>query len=481
MRELAALAVDTAVARGADYADVRIIETRREYLSTRNGAVAGITLSESLGFGVRVICNGAWGFASSSSLDREEIMRTAARAVEIAAASSSVMREPVRLAPVEPRVDRWQTPILVDPFSVPVDEKFDLLFAVDAELRRDERIREASAFIGCTREHQWLMTSEGAFIDQLLIGTGAGFSAVAVKDGERQVRSWPASHGGQTASMGYELVRSLPMLEEAPRIREEAVALLYADPCPSGKRTVILDPTQLCLQIHESTGHASELDRVLGMEANFAGTSFLTLEKKGSFRYGSPIVNLVADSTVPGGLATIGYDDDGVPARRWYVVKDGVFTNYLTNRELAHRAGDAESLGCNRAEGYSNIPIIRIPNLSLMPGDWKFEDLIADTDDGIYMINNRSWSIDQRRLNFQFGCEIAYEIKGGKLGRMLKNPTYQGITPEFWNSCDAICDEDHWRLWGVPNCGKGQPMQTAEMSHGSSPARFRDVTVGVGS
>jgi TldD protein len=480
MKELASAAINTATLRGATYADIRIIETRYQDIGTYNGVVGNINANHSLGFGVRVICSGSWGFASSSKLSKAEIERVAALAVDIARASATTMKEPVRLAPQTPFVDVWQTPVLKDPFNVSVEQKFELLFAIDDVLRKDTLIREARTHMSFIKEHQWFMSSEGAFIDQLLIRSGTGYTAVAVKDGERQVRSYPSSHGGQVATLGYEMIDSLPLLAEAPRIRDEAVALLSADPCPSGVTTLILDPSQLCLQIHESVGHATELDRVLGMEANYAGTSFCTTEKKGNFRYGSPIVNLVADNTVPTGLATAGYDDDGVPAKRWHLVKDGIFQHYSTNRELAHTVNDAASWGCNRAEGFYNLPIIRIPNLSLMPGSWKFDNLIADTSDGIFMINNRSWSIDQRRLNFQFGCEIAYEVKNGKLGKMLKNPTYQSITPEFWGSCDAICDQDSWQLWGVPNCGKGQPGQRAEMSHGSAPARFRNITVGVG-
>jgi TldD protein len=242
---------------------------------------------------------------------------------------------------------------------------------------------------------------------------------------------------------------------------------------------LILEGSQLALQIHESVGHPSELDRVIGMEANYAGTSFATTEKLGNFKYGSEIVNLVGDGTVPTGLATIGYDDDGVRAQRWHIVKAGIFSGYQTNREVAHFCGDERSRGCCRADGWGNIPMVRNNNLSLMPGEWKFDDLIADTKRGIYMATNKSWSIDQMRLNFQFGTEIAYEIKNGKLGRVFKNPTYQGMTPEFWGSCDAICDENHWVLWGVLSCGKGQPGQGAEMSHGAAPTRFRNVTVGI--
>jgi len=257
------------------------------------------------------------------------------------------------------------------------------------------------------------------------------------------------------------------------------VALLTAPECPGGQKDLIINPNQLFLQIHESVGHPTELDRVMGMEANFAGTSFVTTEKLNKLQYGSEIVNIVADSTIPGGLATQGYDDDGVAAQRWHLIKNGLFTGYLTNRETAHIIGEERSKGCNRADGWNRLPIIRMTNISLMPGDWTLDDLIADTDDGILIDCNKSWSIDDKRINFQFATEIAWEIKNGKKGQILKNPTYQGKTTEFWNSCDAICDDDHFVLWGTANCGKGQPGQTASMSHGCPPARFKNVTVGV--
>ena len=264
--------------------------------------------------------------------------------------------------------------------------------------------------------------------------------------------------------------------------KDEAIELLTAPECHSGRTDLILDGPQLALQIHESVGHANELDRVLGFEANYAGRSFMLPdlhETDGGFRYGSDIVNLVADSTVPGGLATFGYDDDGVRASRFHVVQDGIHRNWFTTRETAPMVDDGLSNACNRADGFNNIPITRIPNLSLMPGDWTLDDLIADTKDGILMEVNKSWSIDQMRLNFQFGAEIGRIIKDGKITGICKNANYQGVTPEFWGSCDAICNQDHWDLWGVINCGKGQPGQTAEMSHGGAPSRFRNVEVGI--
>lgn len=479
MKKLALRAIDTATQRGASYADIRLIHTKSESIETENGSVSQIEQDESWGFGIRVIAQGAWGFVSSNVLSAEEVDRCAAQAVKIAAASSSVMREPVRLAPEAAHQARWQTPYDIDPFKVPVEEKIRLLLEVDKILRAKPEIVRAAGNLSFIRERQWMATSEGAFIDQELLRSGGGYTATAAGHGDTQDRSYPAGHGGNYRSGGYEFIQAMDFAAHAARVRDEAVALLTAPVCPTGRKDLILEGHQMALQIHESVGHPLELDRVLGMEASFAGRSFMTTEKLKGFEYGSPIVNLVADTTLPGGLGTVGFDDDGVAAQRWHVVQDGQFKTYFTNREFSHVIDEGRARGCNRAQGYSHIPIVRIPNLGLMPGDWNYDDLIKDTDDGILMATNKSWSIDQMRLNFQFGCEIAWEIKNGKLGRMFKNPNYQGITPEFWRSCDAICDNDSWQLWGVHNCGKGEPMQVAEMTHGNSPARFRGVQVGI--
>jgi len=292
--------------------------------------------------------------------------------------------------------------------------------------------------------------------------------------------------GRHQQTRGWEFVTEQDLVGNAARIAEEAVALLSADPCPEDVTTLILGGSQVALQVHESCGHAIELDRVFGAEAGFAGTSFLTPDKLGNFRYGSEVVNITADATLPGGLGTFGWDDEGVPAQRVDIVREGLFVGYLTDRETARRLlrllgpspyVTGQSNGTARASGWNRIPMIRMTNVNLLPGTWKLEDLIADTDRGIFMDTNRSWSIDDRRLNFQFGCEIAWEIRGGRLTRMLRNPIYTGITPEFWRSCDAVCDADHWVLWGTPNCGKGEPMQVGHTGHGASPARFRNVRV----
>lgn len=480
VKDLAKRAVDTAQSRGATYADCRVIHTRSEEVETKNGRVGRLHRGSDSGVGVRVVADGAWGFAATSALDAASVDACAAQAVAIAKASALLRSKPVRLAGREGHVGAWRTPVRIDPFSVSIERKISDLLAIDAVLRRVSGVKVARGFFGCSRKEQVFASTEGALIDQVITTTGIGCTAVAVSDDEVQVRSYPNSFRGQHLTKGYELVEELPIEAEAARVAEEAVELLTAPQCPSGPRDVILGASQLGLQIHESCGHPTELDRVLGTEANYAGRSFLTTDKLGRFRYGSPVVNLVADATTPGGLGTFGYDDEGVPAQSWHLVKDGMFVGYLTSRETAPEIGLKQSQGAMRASSWNRIPLVRMVNVSLAPGKTRWEDLLADSDGALYMETNRSWSIDQLRYNFQFGTEIAREVKGGKLGKLYKNATYGGITPEFWAACDAVCDEDSWRMYGTPNCGKGQPGQTAGTGHGASPARFRKLQVGVG-
>ena len=481
MKEIARWALDTANAHGATYADVRLVDLRQRYLSTKNGRPAQVRESQSIGVGVRVVAEGAWGFAATDDLARASIDRTAARAVEIARASATAKKRDVKLAKEPKIIDRWEAPCRIDPFSIPVSTCLELMLDVDAELRRVKGVTLAEASMDFRRIEQLFLSTAGSEIDQVKTQTGAGFVATSFAGSEIQRRSYPNSFGGQYQTRGYELVGELDLLTNAPRIAEEAVALHKADQCPTGVKDIILEGSQLALQVHESIGHPIELDRVLGTEANFAGMSFLTLEKLGSLKYASEIVNVVADATPAHGpgLGTFAYDDEGVPAQSTAIIKDGLFVGYLTSRETAATIRQARSGGAMRAESWNRIPLIRMTNVSLLPGAGKLADLIADTDDGIYMETNRSWSIDDRRYNFQFGTEIGWEIRGGKKTRMLKNPSYGGMTTEFWNSCDAICGPEHWTLWGVPTCGKGQPMQAMGTGHGASPARFRKVQVGV--
>jgi TldD protein len=479
MFNLGQKAIDIARSHKVDFGDVRIIEERRQVLGVKNGAISSISDQTTLGYGVRVLYKGAWGFAASDRISAAEVEKTTLKAIAVAKASRLLMAVPVRLAAEPPYTDFWQTPYLKDPFEVSVATKLELLFKIDAVLRKHPKIKSAQSNLRFIREHQWHLTTEGSRIEQVLMTTGAGYTATAVQGGDVQVRSYPSTHGGQTLGAGYELIEALDLPGHAERVREEAIALLSAPQCPSGEKDLIISGNQLALQIHESVGHPSELDRVLGYEESYAGSSFATIEKLGVFRYGSPLVNLVADATLPGGLATAGYDDDAVKAQRWHIVKEGILAGYMTNREFCGAIGDKRSKGSCRADGYSNIPITRICNLSLMPGSTPYEQLLGETSDGIIMENNKSWSIDQKRLNFQFGCEAGWLVKNGKKKTLVKNATYQGITPQFWNSCAAISDHKDWKIWGVANCGKGQPGQTAMMCHGSSPARFRKVKIGI--
>jgi TldD protein len=460
---------------------VRVVDHRQRYLSTKNGRPAQVRESQSMGVGVRVVAQGAWGFAATDDLSRASVDRAAARAVEIARASAVAKKHDVKLARETKIIDRWQAPCRIDPFSIPVSTCLELLLEVDAELRRVKGVTLAEASMDFRRIAQLFLSTAGSDIEQVKTQSGAGFVATSFAGSEIQRRSYPNSFGGQYQTRGYELVGELDLVGNARRIAEEAVALHKADQCPSGVKDIILEGSQLALQVHESIGHPIELDRVLGTEANFAGMSFLTLEKLGSLKYASEIVNVVADATPAHGpgLGTFAYDDEGVPAQCTPIIKGGLFVGYLTSRETAAAIRQARSGGAMRAESWNRIPLIRMTNVSLLPGAGTLADLIADTDDAIYMQTNRSWSIDDRRYNFQFGTEIAWEIRGGKKTRMLKNPSYGGMTTEFWNSCDAICGPEHWTLWGVPTCGKGQPMQAMGTGHGASPARFRQVQVGV--
>lgn len=478
MQRIAELAVAAAESAGASYADARGVRRRHQRVVAKNGGVDSLSSGDSAGVGVRVICDGAWGFASTSTTDERAVAQAAREAVETARAGAGVTRKPVELAPVEPVVDDVAHWARQDPFDVPVAEKVDLLMACDAAMALPG-LAVRSGSILCSREEKWFASSEGARLHQERIVTGAGLNATAAGDGETQRRSYPSSHGGQMAARGWELVEELALEQHARELAQEAVALLKADPCPEGKMDLILAEGQLALQLHESCGHPIELDRVLGTEASFAGRSFLTPDKLGSFRYGSDAVSIVADATLPGALGSFAYDDEGVPAQRSEIITAGLFRGYLTSRETALALG-LTSNGSMRADGWNRAPLVRMTNVNLLPGTaGSLADLIRDTDDGLLLGSNLSWSIDDRRLNFQFGCEAGYRIKRGELAGLVRNPSYQGITPEFWGSCDAVCDEQEWRVWGVANCGKGEPVQLMQVGHGVAPARFRQVTVGV--
>ena len=478
MEDLAKLAIETALKSGATYADIRFVTQNWETIVTRNAKIRRIDIGSSKGFGIRVIVNGAWGFASHHEINRDTIIEVAKRAVEIARASSMVKREDVKLAPLKPVRDKYETPLIKDPFKIPIEDKLELLIESDKRiLAKGDLIKVATSMMRIFRENKVFANSEGSYIEQVITWCGVSTRALAVGYGEVQDRSYD---GRNFNTGGYEIIEEVNLPERAEKSGEEAIKLLTAKNCPSMITDLIIGGSQLALQIHESCGHPSELDRVFGTEASYAGTSFLTPEKLGKFRYGSKVVNIVADATAPRGLGTFGYDDEGVPAQKVYLVKEGIFTGYLTDRESAAKLGLPSSTGAARASGWNRIPLVRMTNINLEPGDWDFNELVEETKKGLYIETNRSWSIDDKRLNFQFGTQIAYLIENGEFKELIKNATYTGITPQFWNSCDAICNEKYWHMWGTPNCGKGEPSQIMYVGHGTSPARFKNIRVGVG-
>ncbi|CAN5768305.1 TldD/PmbA family protein [soil metagenome] len=479
MQDILDRALDVATSEGASYADVRASESSSEALSVRGTVLESLERAESLGYGVRVLVDGAWGYAASAQLDPQAIARTARLAVEVARASAPAMRTRVELVPEPVHRDSWATPVELDPFAVSLDDKIGLLVSAAGAMELVPSVHVGRGTMDLLRERTWFASSEGSLIEQTITHTGGGIEAVAVGNGDVQSRSYPGSFRGRFASGGYEVIDAMALTEHAEATAQEAAALLAAPSCPDEVTTLVISGHQVMLQLHESVGHPTELDRVLGMEAAFAGTSFVGIEDAGSLRYGSELVNITSDATLPGGLGTFAYDDEGVAARSAEVVRDGVLVGFQSSRETAAAIGAHRSNGTMRAEGWANFPLIRMTNLSLLPGEGSLEDLFADVSDGVYMATNKSWAIDDKRKNFQFGCEVAWEIKRGRLGRMLKNPRYTGMTTEFWSSCDAIAGATEWEMRGTPNCGKGQPGQSMRVGHGTSPARFRNVSIGV--
>jgi TldD protein len=473
-------AVEAARRAGAGYADARWVSEETESLTVRNQEMEGIDRALSQGVGIRVLVDGYWGFAASARVTPEEIERTAGLAVEIARAASRLPMDPVRLAPVEPLTATWSTRVQEDPFTVSLDEKVALLMEASRRMQAVKGLAFGEAILDFYRRRTSFASSEGAAIQQTITNSGGSIAATAIGDGEMQRRTFPGSSRGGLLAAGYERVRTLPLVQEAERVASEAVGLLSAKDCPSEVTTLIVDGEQMMSQVHESVGHPLELDRVLGMEEAYAGTSFVKLEDRGTLRYGSDKVTLVADATSDGGLGSFGFDDEGVPAQRVVLVEDGVFQDFISSRETAPVLGDgAASAGAMRADGWQNLPLIRMTNINLEPGEGTLAEIIGDTKDGLFMTTNTSWSIDDKRVNFQFGCEVAWRIRDGRLTEMYRNPNYTGITTEFWGSCDAVGGREEWAMWGTPNCGKGQPGQVARVGHGTAPARFRGVQVGV--
>jgi len=477
--ESAALEAAVRALANVRYADVRFVETTVERLLLRDGRPEMTMVQTSRGVGVRVLGDRAWGFACTPIVGEASIAEAAARALSIARASGALVKSPAKFPARAAARGSFETKIQIDPFKISLEKKLAVLDApVRALLARSKSIRSAEAWMEWTRVHKRLLSTEGTDVEQTMIFGGCGMSCIAISgDGITQKRSYPTWQGSDGFQGGFERIAELDLLGNVDRVADEAVALASAPPCPSGPRDLILESSQMALQIHESCGHATELDRALGAEISLAGGSFLQPDMLDRFRYGSDIVDIVADSTESGGFGTFGWDDEGVAAGKHPLVERGKFVGYLTSRETAAQIG-REPIGTMRAEGWNRVPLIRMVNVSIEPKTGRFDDLIADTKDGILVATDRSWSIDDLRLGFQFSCEIAWEIKNGKRTRILRDPVYTGTTPAFWRSCDAICGREDWNLWGLATCGKGDPMQLMQVAHGAAPARFRNIEIG---
>jgi TldD protein len=477
MKELCLHGLNAAKKRGVTYADVRIVSFRHQNISTEDLRVSGVHESESTGVGIRVIANGAWGFAATSRLTKADIAKAAADAVAVAKASALLKAASgINWIAEPPHKGVFKTPVKKDPFTVPLAEKTDLLLAIAKAVLAVQGVKKCLGSMYFKKEHRWLANSEGSLIESETCTSTADYEATAVDEHTAKTRYFEA----HPMNAGYERIEETPLLAEAKRVGEQAVEKLKGQPCPLGMRDLVLHPSHLALTMHESIGHATELDRVLGMEESLAGSSFATIDQLGHLKYGSPLMNIICDNTMPFGLCTRGWDDDGVEGQRWHIIKDGILVDYQTGRETCPAIGATRSHGSCRADSWGSIPITRQSNIGLAPGTkpMTLDDLIAGVDDGIYIEGMGSFSIDQKRQNFQFGGDCFWEIKHGKKGGMLKDVTYQAITTEFWGSLDAICDERFWVPHGVMNCGKGDPMQVAQMTHGSAPARFRNINVG---
>ncbi|MBN2381753.1 TldD/PmbA family protein [bacterium] len=476
--DLPDLAIQTARSAGAEYADIRVCHYAWQYISLRDRVIEWLDDAQDSGFGVRVLVNGVWGFAAGYAYSAPEVNRLTLRAVAIAKQAAHTNQTPVRLVSVPVYQASYQTPYQIDPVDVPFSTKMDLLFSLNDTLLSKKGIVRANSFLYLAREDKLFCSSEGSRIQQRIVRSNGGFTATVASGDDFETRSFILP----PRTSGWEHVQNAVMLDQIDRVAEEAQEKIKAEKCPQQvRRDLITMPSHLWLTIHESVGHPTELDRVLGWEANFAGTSFATPDQLNRLQYGSKLVNFRADRTDPGGMATCGYDDEGVKTMSWLIVQQGRLVNYQTSRETAAILGQSASNACMFADSWVHPPIIRIPNLSLMPdpNGPSLDELIADTKNGILIDGNGSYSIDQQRRNFQFGGDAFWEIKNGHRTKMLRQVTYQSYTTEFWNSVDAICNPAFFQLYGTSDCGKGQPYQTGQMSHGAAPTRIKNILVGV--
>lgn len=470
---LADIALGAIRKAGAEYGDIRLLDTTRQTIGGEDRRIARINDARDGGCGVRVLYKGAWGFAASALVNADEVRRVTGLAIEIAKASAALVRDPVKLVDEPPHVDNVATTRKTDPFAVSLTDKTQMLLTAMEKLHAQEGVVRSSANLWAQRDLKYFASTEGARIHFDLLAVHGGISATARGDGRFATRNYETPF----FRSGYELITDAEFVASAPRVAAQAVEKCAAPLVEVGPYDLVLDAEHLALTLHESCGHPTELDRALGYEANYAGTTFLTPDKLGKFQYGSKHINIVADNTEPGGLASTGYDDDGVAGQRWDIMREGVFVGCSTNREVAGKIGLARSTGSSRADSWASVPIVRIANVGLAPGSAKLDDLIGDVKRGIYIEGHGSFSIDQKRYNFQFGGDAFWLIENGKRTHMLRDVIYTGITPEFWNKCDGVADATHRKRYGFTNCGKGQPNQSGWMTHAASPARFRGVNV----
>ncbi len=496
-KQLADIALNTAKSLGATYADVRIGRYLNQFVITREKKVQNIVNTESFGVGIRVIVNGTWGFAASNSVTPDGIKKTAERAAVIAKANSKFQKEPVKLAPEKGHGEvSWKTPIKKNGFEVPVKDKVDLLIAANSKAM-EKGASFVNSLMFLVNEQKYFASTEGSYIDQDIHRTWPSFTVTMIDRASGQFKNRSAFSA--PVGMGYEYLdakaedkiegpggiilynKSYDIVEDAGMAAEQAKQIIAAKSVEPGKYDLVLEPSHMWLTIHESVGHPTELDRVLGYEANFAGTSYLTLDKwkSGKFNAGSKIVNFVADKTQVGSLGAVGYDDEGVKCKSWDIIKDGTLVNYQAIRDQVNIIDQKESHGCCYSQSWADVQFQRMANVSLKPGKEQVtpQQMISNVDKGIYIVKDGSFSIDQQRYNFQFGGVLFFEIKGGKITGMLKDVAYQANSQEFWNSCVQICDERDYRLNGAFNDGKGQPSQSNAVSHGSATTRFNGINV----
>ncbi len=474
---LADIALSTVRKLGVSYADIRINRYRTESISTREKQVQNVSRGQSFGFGVRVLFKGTWGFASSPDVTEADVRRIARQAVEIARANSVYQRKRVTLVPASKIVTSWKSAFEKDPFEVSIDDKIQFLLKINERALKTKGVGFVNSTMSFVNEQKFYASTDGSRIEQYIIRANPGFNVTAVNSATGDFQSRSSLAGPQ--GIGYEYMEKYPWLDEAERAGEDAVAKLKARPIEPGQYDLVLHPSHLWLTIHESVGHPTELDRSLWWEADYAGTSFLTRDKIGKLQFGSKIVNFVADRTQRSGLATIGYDDEGVPGQQWHLIRNGVFVDWQTTRDLALLSPNKRSYGCLHADSWGSISFPRMPNVSLQPANdhTTMDDLVAGVEKGILIYGDGSYSIDQQRYNFQFGGQTFWEIKNEKVGQMVRDVAYQSRTTDFWNSCDGLGGQSTYEIGGSFNDGKGEPGQSNAVSHGCPVARFRRVNV----